>query len=503
MYGALLLKGANLISDGSELLLEVLDPGLIGGLLLPVLGALPDSAMIVMSGLGGTREQAKEQVSVGIGTLAGSTIMLLSIAWGGSLWVGRCDIQDGMAIDRRLTRSFDLTNTGVTTDESTKLNAYIMMASALLYLTPQIPTFMGEAHDPSAAGLGGILCIVALAAYCAFQVLWPELQKKKKEAAHKKFLKHSAIILASEFAKNAGTILVAENGELRDDALKCLFDKYDTDRSGTIERDELRKMMMILSQSASTQTSIGEIDGDLEYLMQELDADGDGQITFDEMRGGLRRWLRDLEKERKSQGGLHGSIESTPLLVAGADQEEAEESDDEEEGEEALTPRQIYMNSAKLMIGGTFLVALFSDPMVDAVSSVRGRVEEETSHIPAFFVSFLVTPFASNASELVSSLQFAKKKKKKNISLTYSQVYGAVTMNNTMCLGLFLLVVWYRNLDWNFSSEVVTTMSMIFALGVVACTRVTFPLYMAFFSLSLYPIALALVYFLDYVVGWQ
>ena len=108
------------------------------------------------------------------------------------------------------------------------------------------------------------------------------------------------------------------------------------------------------------------------------------------------------------------------------------------------------MNSAKLMIGGTFLVALFSDPMVDAVSSVRGRVEEseiridrnvqfsKASHIPAFFVAFLVTPFASNASELVqsqdvqqlwyddgaqvSSLQFAKKKKKKNISLTYSQV---------------------------------------------------------------------------------
>jgi len=34
-YGFMLLKGANLISDGSELLLEVMDPGLIGGLLLP------------------------------------------------------------------------------------------------------------------------------------------------------------------------------------------------------------------------------------------------------------------------------------------------------------------------------------------------------------------------------------------------------------------------------------------------------------------------------------
>jgi hypothetical protein len=32
------------------------------------------------------------QVAVGVGTLAGSTIMLLTIAWGGSVWAGRCDI---------------------------------------------------------------------------------------------------------------------------------------------------------------------------------------------------------------------------------------------------------------------------------------------------------------------------------------------------------------------------------------------------------------------------
>ncbi len=42
---------------------------------------------------------------MGIGTLAGSTIMLLSIAWGGSLIVGRCDIgPNGIAKDRTLTR---------------------------------------------------------------------------------------------------------------------------------------------------------------------------------------------------------------------------------------------------------------------------------------------------------------------------------------------------------------------------------------------------------------
>ena len=127
------------------------------GLLLPILGALPDSLIIIVSGLGGTLAEAQEQVgpramsatslwackprqladgwpndrglpmwlhpceparrhsrggpteaasrlrsigvntqhvqvAVGVGTLAGSTIMLLTIAWGGSVWAGRCDI---------------------------------------------------------------------------------------------------------------------------------------------------------------------------------------------------------------------------------------------------------------------------------------------------------------------------------------------------------------------------------------------------------------------------
>lgn len=33
IYGYCLLQGANLLSDGSEMLLEILDPGLIGGVL--------------------------------------------------------------------------------------------------------------------------------------------------------------------------------------------------------------------------------------------------------------------------------------------------------------------------------------------------------------------------------------------------------------------------------------------------------------------------------------
>lgn len=46
-YGYLLFVAAKLLSLGSELLLTVLDAGIIGGLLLPILGALPDSILIL------------------------------------------------------------------------------------------------------------------------------------------------------------------------------------------------------------------------------------------------------------------------------------------------------------------------------------------------------------------------------------------------------------------------------------------------------------------------
>lgn len=39
------------------LLLKVMNPGLIGGLLLPILGSLPDALLIFASGSGGTLEE--------------------------------------------------------------------------------------------------------------------------------------------------------------------------------------------------------------------------------------------------------------------------------------------------------------------------------------------------------------------------------------------------------------------------------------------------------------
>lgn len=54
--------------DGAELLLDLgLPAAIIGGVVLPLLGAVPDAVMIIFSGISGDREEANKQISVGMG----------------------------------------------------------------------------------------------------------------------------------------------------------------------------------------------------------------------------------------------------------------------------------------------------------------------------------------------------------------------------------------------------------------------------------------------------
>lgn len=65
-----------------------------------------------VSGLSGTTATAQKQVSVGIGLLAGSTVMLLTVIWGACVVVGKCDLHhdgsDIIATDKVDTKGFSM-----------------------------------------------------------------------------------------------------------------------------------------------------------------------------------------------------------------------------------------------------------------------------------------------------------------------------------------------------------------------------------------------------------
>lgn len=176
VYALVLFKASKLIADGSELLTLVLPAGLVGGLLLPILGAVPDAAIVLFSGMG---PDAQEQLAVGVGTLAGSTIMLLTLPWAAAAWVGRVDLShDGTrALYRqspKLTKpAGDVTGTGVSTSAGIGRAAWIMLATAGTYVVVQGPAW---AHDGGADGgrfalAGLVMSLAALGGYSAYCVL--------------------------------------------------------------------------------------------------------------------------------------------------------------------------------------------------------------------------------------------------------------------------------------------------------------------------------------------
>lgn len=545
VYGCGLLQAANLISDGSELLLEVLSPGLVGGLLLPILGAVPDAAVIVASGLGATKEEAQEQVSVGMGTLAGSTVMLLTVAWGGSLWVGRCDLDGftGKAIQKQCSHGLadSFANTGVTVDDDTTLNARIMIFSCLAFVAPQAAALAGRGADGLADLIGAAAAFAGLAAYCAFQVVHPELQKRKMDAARLRQAKRYGARIAHHIGVSVGGIMV--DGDINAAALDRLFDQFDADGNGQIEVHELKAALVAMSV---TMKDYNVSDADVAVWLREFDRDGDGLISRSEFCGGMTHWVleqtRNAERrdadvpadERISTIREPGGLVSTrsqrrglslvdplggdgmePLLGAEAPEHafsrarrdsasvtsdsDSDSDSGEDEDEDTVPPTKfaIVRESTIKLTAGMVLIAVFADPMVGAVSSLS-----RACGMPSpFFASFVLTPFASNASELVSSLYFAAKKKKKNISLTYSQIYGAVTMNNTMCLGLFLVVMRAKGLEWTFTSETVCVVAATVAVGAVGASKKTLKTSLVLPALAVYPLSLGLVAFLDFVVG--
>lgn len=148
---------------------------------------------------------AQDQVSVGMGLLAGSTVMLLTAIWGTCVLVGKCDIEDSRAIDQLNTKGFSLQGTylfiliiwrcfctakrlirtiipcfwiyvssgsGVSTDIWTSYAARIMAISVLPFLVVQLPQALNSSSGRHLAVLIGlILSLLMLISYCVYQVL--------------------------------------------------------------------------------------------------------------------------------------------------------------------------------------------------------------------------------------------------------------------------------------------------------------------------------------------
>jgi Ca2+/Na+ antiporter len=530
---------SNLISEGSDLLLLVPSlAGLVGGLVLPLLGAVPDGAIMLFSGLGEI-EKAQETLSVGVGALAGSTIMLLTVPWALSVYYGRVDFsgEDMMPNYKKTPKlTYDgacsgLSYTGVVFASEVHQSAKLMMMTTLPYFLIQVPAFFLTGDRQAVADgekywslAGFVICVIFFVYYMYTQLKSSNegADKLKRIALTKEAMKKGALSLSGALASQVTKIEKEHSGsglngveieseclmpthgsydkpnrevsEYLKDVLGEVFKTYDLDGNGRLELSEFSTFLSDFHENIE----ISHVD----EVFAAYDEDSSGEIDFDEFIAACYTIIKQATTTG-SENPNYGRQLSDTITSQIGETMLGEDGDNDEEQEEVpedffdLSPDEqqsaIKRRAFTMLTIGTALVLIFSDPMVDVLSETANRIG-----IPSFYVSFMLAPLASNASEVIASTYYAQKKTSKSITISLTALEGAASMNNTFCLSIFMALIYFRGLAWQYSAETIAIILVQFGMGAWALRNKMSAL-TAMIVLALFPLSMLFVALLEYL----
>mmetsp|Transcript_138476 Transcript_138476/g.244598 ORF Transcript_138476/g.244598 Transcript_138476/m.244598 type:complete len:635 (+) Transcript_138476:75-1979(+) len=546
LYGYILFLAAGEIGDGADMLLLSPKFGpLVGSILVPILGAVPDGLMVLFSGL--NPETAQEQIKVGVGALAGSTVMLLTLPWFLTVLTGRVNIKNGECTYKRPADggddwakdmppgSFSLWTQGVAMHDSIKKGAKLMILLSSSYYVMQIPAFIAEAEYKDSlrkqtkfeyifAIIG--LCMSGFGFIYYLYLMWADSQDEKSDVKQQVVEKNVEMIekghltlrgamhdfrvdTNSQSGQGLGeNLLGADKGDIvkspSEEAVRHMcqvlvpfFRKYDLNGDNQISIEEFRMIMNDLGESnipAEKQ----------QCIFQAADMDGSGSISFEEFVACIMAFAIGMPEKPAEPAN---KTQRSAAAYVTQEKETSAEDDDEEDEEETmpedladLSPEEQQRRLKNRAFGkltvGSILVLLFSDPMCDLLDVVGNKLD-----INSFYIGFMIAPLASNASELMSSMQQAQKKTMNSAKNALSTLEGAACMNNTFCLFFFFLLIIIQGIAWQFAAETISIVGVQLIIGALALTCPTHNVFTGIIILMLYPGAMATVYILENYLG--
>jgi len=201
-----------------------------------------------------------------------------------------------------------------------------------------------------------------------------------------------------------------------------IFIRYDCDpKDGMLNQSEMYYLFRDMHEDIS--------DSQINTLFHQFDMDQDGRISFEEFIHAIAYVI----KKSYNKGIMH----SLSLTSMDGDRKlESHSVSFEEEIEEMpkdlankrpeRQQRAIKIRALIMLMLGTTLIMIFSEPLVAVVDEIGNR-----SNIPSFYISFVVVPVVSNAPEIISTQFYSKKKTRRSITIALSALQGSAVMNNT------------------------------------------------------------------------
>ncbi|KAA8523970.1 hypothetical protein F0562_010599 [Nyssa sinensis] len=617
VYEYLLFHGESYVASGGERVFKILGTGVFGASAfqkkLHETNAFLFNYRFSASGLLNAKETAQEHVFTGVGLLAGSTILLLTLLWGTCVIVGSRDLpgsskSDSLTGSNPIKDSFQKllsfsTGYGINTDVESTYMARIMLSSVIPFIIIQIPKVFHLSSSVEHFRLSShgetivivitlVVSVIFLLCYFFYQIFQPWIQKRRLE-----YVKHEHIVLdilkhvqkqtlrkvlTDDGAPNVAAIrrfrkshldkekaiadvmeeldpngdkkitmdefingftkwidetknaldkrflsekslqdaypimqpwiqkkkeehetrknlisevlmhvqsyalgsLLTEDGTPHIPALKRLFEKVDRNKDNYISQTELKELI--------SDIKFGKIlldaDEAVGKIMEELDVNKDQMISEEEFISGFSNWLGKSDNQTPRSAVSQGDIyqkkwEETNGLV---DERSVERSPLE------------WIKAIMLLVVGIVMLAVLAEPLIYSVQSFS-----KTANISPFFVSFILVPLATNARQATSAIKAASLKNPRATSLTFSEIYGGVFMNNILGFSVLLSLIYFRGLSWDYSAEVLIVLIVCAIMGTAASFRSIFPVWTSFMAFLLYPLSLLLVYVLDDFSWWS
>ncbi|PIN20882.1 Calmodulin and related proteins (EF-Hand superfamily) [Handroanthus impetiginosus] len=305
-----------------------------------------------------------------------------------------------------------------------------------------------------------------------YEIVQPLIQKRREELELMKNLIPN--ILEQLQASSHGSLL-AEDGSPDVAAIKRLFKNFDHDDDDQISILELKDLIMDIKFGMTPQ----DIDDAASRIMEELDISGDQLLNEDEFVSGLSKWLKEKHMnqtprpEERKDIDYHEKWEKTDKLV-----------EDKVVDKSALA----WIKAISLVVIGIVMLGLLAEPLIHSVHNLSNA-----ANIPSFFIAFIFVPFATNARIAISAITEARRQKLKITSLTFSEIYGTVLMNNLLGFSVLLSLIYFRGLAWNFSIEVLMALIVSAIVGCLASFSTIFPVWTSIFAFMMYPLPLVLV----------
>lgn len=158
---------------------------------------------------------------------------------------------------------------------------------------------------------------------------------------------------------------------------------------------------------------------------------------------------------------------------------------------------RILTRAALMLVVGTVIVLLISDPMVDIFTELASR-----TGVNQFYVAFLLAPLASNATEVIAAYKYAGQKTSTSITISLSTLVGAACMNNTFVLGIFMMLVYYNSLAFEYVAEMLAVVLVQCIVGCMVLYKNHHTVLDGGIILFLYPVSLGFVAYMK-GYGWN